>query len=505
MTISFDQIGTVRTPGYRNEFSLGNPPFSQSMQVLIPGPVAAGATVQTGVSQRIRDDIETAYGPGSLLGTMLNYARLARPYLDYRVLPLADSGTKAKLDVKVDTLPPPGTWPFWLFSNNRRRQITVTTTDTVNTVAAKISAAVNQRVTLPGDSKSLVDIAIGTAAIDTATITARNGGTMLNNTTWLSFKSRGETSPLAACCTLTFTAGTGGPDMAAALAGVGTGYFAWVLSPYRDATSLTAIDAWLEEQWGPLAMRYGWTVAGITGSQASVAAIGDAMNDRKRVLPALKSSSEPEPFIAACFGAELAFVFDFARTITEVQIFARGLTGREVKGLTGPWETDDVYSEPQRNLLYYDGISPQDAKEGKVYMERVITTFQRRASTGLEDISYLDINGPCIDAYTVQYQRHYVWNTHQNTTLVSDAEDFADGQTRPQDLHKTFVAAYTDLNQRGRIVQDVVSYEQRLRVELSGDPVRANVEQRIYRANPLYIIATKSIVGELAPAAQLAA
>ena len=67
------------------------------------------------------------------------------------------------------------------------------------------------------------------------------------------------------------------------------------------------------------------------------------------------------------------------------------------------------------------------------------------------------------------------------------------------------VASQAAVKRIRRIVQDVVSYEQRLRVELSGDPVRANVEQRIYRANPLYIIATKSIVGELAPAAQLAA
>lgn len=503
MTIFFDQIGPVRTPGYRNEFALGVPPFAQSMQVLIAAPVATGATVTTGVSQRIRDDIETAYGPGSLLGTMLNYARLSRPYLDYRVLPLPDSGTKASLAVTVNTLPPPGTWPFWLFGNNRKRQITVTAADTPTTVAAKLAAAVNQRVTVPGDTKSLVDIASAASALAVATITARNGGTMLNATTWLSFSSRGETSPLAAHCSMVFTAGTGTPDLAAALAGVGTGYYAWVISAYRDATSLVSIDAWLEEQWGPLAMRYGWISAGITGSQGTVAAIGDAMNDRKRVLPALRSSSEPEPFIAACFGSELAFVFDFARSITDVQIMARGLTGRECKGLTGPWEVDEVYTEPQRNLLYFDGISPLDAKEGKVYMERVITTFQRRASTGLEDISYLDINGPCIDAYTVQYQRHYVWNTHQNSTIVGDQEDFAEGQTRRVDLHKTFVSSYTDLNRRGRIVQDVPSYEQNLRVEFSGDPVRFNVEQRIYRSNPLYIIATKSIVGELAPGAQV--
>lgn len=503
MTISFDQIGPVRTPGYRNEFALGNPPFAQTMQVLIVGPVATGAAVPTGVSQRLRDDIETAYGAGSLLGTMLNYARLARPYLDYRVLPLVDSGTKAKLDVTVNTLPPPGTWPFWLFGNNRRRQITVTPADTPTTVAAKLAAAANQRVTLPGDTKSLVDIASAASDAAVATITARNGGTMLNGTTWLSFKSRGETSPLAAHCTAVFTAGTGSPDLAAALAGVGTGNFAWIISAYRDTGSLVAIDAWLEEQWGPLAMRYGWAVAGLTGSQGTVAALGDAMNDRKRVLPTLKSSSEPEPIVAACAGAELAFVFDFARSITDVQIFARGLTGRECKGLTGPWEADDVYSEPQRNLLYYDGISPLDAKEGKVYLERVITTFQRRASTGLEDISYLDINGPCIDAYTVQYQRHYVLNNHQNSTIVGDQEDFAEGQTRRVDLRKTFVAAYTDLNRRGRIVQDVPSYEQALRVEFSGDPVRFNVEQKIYRSNPLYIIATKSIVGELAPGAQV--
>lgn len=503
MTITFDQIpGSLRMPGYLNEFALGNPPFSQSMQVLIVGPVAAGATVTTNVSQRPRDDIETAYGAGSLLGTMLNYARLTRPFLDYRVLPLPEAGTKASLDVTVNTVPPVGTWPFWLFGNARRRQITVVAGDTVTTVAAKMAAAINQRVTLAGDNKSLVDIASATSALGVATITARNGGTMLNATEWLSFKSRGEFSPLAAHITSQFTAGSGAPDLAAALAGVGTGYNAWVISAYRDTASLAALDAWLETQWGPMDMRYGWAVAGVVGSQGTLAALGDAMNDRKRVLAGLRSSSEPEPIIAACFGAELAFVFDFGRSITEVQIFARGLTGRAMNYLTGPWEEDDVFSDEQRNLLYFDGISPQVAKEGRVYMERVITTYQRRASTGLEDISYLDINGPCIDAWTVQYQRHYVWNVHQNSSLVGDQEDAADGWTRPQDARKTYIACYQDVIRRGRIVQDASSYEQALQVELSGDPVRLNTFQKIYRANPLYIMANKTVVGELAPGAQ---
>jgi phage tail sheath gpL-like len=503
MTISFDQTaGNLRLPGYRNEFALGNPPFSRSMQVLIVGPVATGATVTTGVSQRPRDDIETAYGAGSLLGTMLNYAKLTRPFLDYRVLPLAETGTPASDALTVNTVPPVGTWPFWVLGNARRRQITVVAGDTVTTVAAKIAAAINTRVTLAGDGKALVDMVSATSALGVVTVTARNGGTMLNATKWVSFESRGEVSPLAAHITNVFTAGSGAPDIAAALAGVGTGYYAWVISAYRDTGSLAAIDTWLEAQWGPMNMNYGWAVAGVVGSQGTLATLGDAMNDRKRVLGGLRNSSEPEPIMAACFGADLAFVFDFARSITDVQIFARGLTGRAMKHLTGPWKEDDVFSNEQRNLLLYDGISPLVASEGQVQMERVITTFQRRASTGLEDISYLDINGPCIDAWVVQYQRHYIWNTHQNESLVGDQEDFANGQCRPKDARKTFVASYLEVNRRGRIVQDVASYEQALLVELAADPVRLNVQQKIYRANPLYIIATKSIVGELAPGAQ---
>lgn len=504
MTITFDQMpGALRLPGYRNEYALGNPPFSQSMQVLIIGPVAAGSSVTAGISQRPQDDVEAAYGPGSLLGTMYNMAKLTQRFLDYRVLPIVESGTKATNVMTVNTVPPVGTWPFWVFGNARRRQITVTASDTPTTVAAKITAAINSRVTMAGDGKALVDIASATSAAAVVTMTARNGGLMLNGTTWVSFKSRGEVSPLNACITSVFTPGSGVPDLATALAGVGAGNYAWVISAYDDTASLAAIDAWLEVQWGPMNMRYGWAVAGVVGSQGTLASLGDAMNDRKRVLPGLRNSSEPKPFIAACFGADLAFVFNFARSITEVQIFARGLTGRTMKQLTGPWESDDVFTDDQRNLLLYDGISPLVATEGTVQMERVITTFQRRASTGLEDISYLDINGPCIDAWVVQYQRHYIWNAHQNTSLVGDQEDFADGQTRPKDAFKTFVSCYAEINRRGRIVQDVPSYEATLKVELSGDPVRLNVEQRIYRANPLYIMATKSIVGELAPGAQV--
>lgn len=502
MTISFDQIpGNLRIPGMRNEFALGRPPFAQSMQVLVVAPVATGATESTGTAKRPQDDVETAYGAGSLLGTMLNLARLTRPFLDYRVLPIANGGTAASLALTVNTVPPAGTWPFWVFGNDRPRQVTITSTDTTTTVAAKLAAAANQRVTLPGDNKSLVDIASAASAVAVCTLTARNGGTMLNGTSWVSFRSRGQVSPLEACISAVFTAGTGAPDLAAALAGVGAGNYAWVISAYDDATSIAALDAWLETQWSPMTMRYGWAVMSAVGSQGTLASLGNAMNDRKRVIAGLKNSSEPKPFVSACFGAELAFVFDFARSITDVQIFARGLTGRSMKYLTGPWEVDDVFTDSERNLLLFDGISPLVPAEGAVQMERVITTFQRRASTGMEDITYLDINGPCIDAYAVQYQRHYVWNAHQNTTLVSDAEEYADGQTRPQDARKTFVASYRDLQLRGRIVQDVNSYEQMLKVELSGDPVQLSVEQRIYRAYPLYKLPTKSIVGELAPAA----
>ena len=481
---------SLRIPGARFEINTGERPFQTQSRVVYIAPMLASGTAAPGVPIRMPSNPIAAFGAGSIAAEVAILARRQASLYELWMLPVADvAGTKDAATITVNSVPAPGSYRFWVLG--RQRSVLVTAADTTTTLAAKIATAAAASFYLPGYSTGLTMPFTAASAVAVATLTGRHNGSWLNGTPWIDFELYGETSPLKSAVTVAYTAtGTGVPDMAAALAAVGDLAADWFGSVYNDAGSVAALANFVDARWLPMSMKYGIAVYARQGTYGTLGAAGAVMNDRARVVLGQNDSPSPTWLFMAQGAAELAQYYDLGAALTEAQRLARGITGHVLRDALPPRSGFNAFTDAERNSLYFDGITPLTATmDGKVTLERVITTYQVD-SFGLDDVNFLDINYPLIDVYCVRFLQNYIWSRHANTSIVNDTEPGRAGQTRPKDLRDSFIHGYLKLRNEAGIVEDVDGMIDRLKVERSSDPTRANVLLSTDRANPLHVIAT---------------
>jgi phage tail sheath gpL-like len=154
---------------------------------------------------------------------------------------------------------------------------------------------------------------------------------------------------------------------------------------------------------------------------------------------------------------------------------ARPFQTLELPGMLAP-EVKDRFTREERNLLLKDGISTfLVGQDGKVYIERVITTYQTNAF-GVEDISYLDLE----TKWTVDYIRYAVRARialrYPRYKLADDGTQFAPGQAIVTPLHirAELLGLFRELEQVG-LVENFDQFKADLLVVRSvSDPNRVN-------------------------------
>jgi phage tail sheath gpL-like len=176
--------------------------------------------------------------------------------------------------------------------------------------------------------------------------------------------------------------------------------------PYSDTVSLEAIEDELSDRYGPMRQIGGRAFVAYRGTHSATATIGNGRNSPHVTIMGTNLSPSPTWLWAATntIVAAASLAIDPARPLQRLTL----------PGLIPPPE-GVRWSDPERNLLLFDGISTYTvASDGGVQIERQITTYQENQS-GVADDSYLNINTPetlerirfeQISLFAQKYPRH---------------------------------------------------------------------------------------------------
>lgn len=372
--IQFDQIpASIRKPGKYFEFNtklaVRTLPVNEQKvlicaQRLPEGSVAALTPVQ------VFSDAQAAqyFGPGSMAHLMVRAAITANPYLDLTVCALEDAGYSLKAAVGVTiTGPASGPGMLTLYVGSRKIEVAIAAGTGEEDIADALSAELER----------LSDLAVSAAASgNVVTLTARNSGSL------------GNSIPVSAACTAAgvtvdvyvMTVGAGDPDLTPALAKVAAGEYQVIVSPYTDASNLTALTAHLDFVSGPLEQRPGIGVIAQTGALAATTTLAGTINHGRVTLALLRGTRSLPWELAAAYGAVIAGEMDPARPLNTL----------ELPGIHAP-AIDQRLTRMEQEVCLHNGVTPIEVTSGgKVRIVRAVSTYTRDPE-GNDDVSLLDI------------------------------------------------------------------------------------------------------------------
>jgi phage tail sheath gpL-like len=382
-TVFNDIPAALRLPGWYIEFDsrlAGNAVFMG--KVLVIGQKLASGIPYSGNPVRItrKEQADQLFGRGSMLAEMMRAIKEVDLFTETWAIGLDDAATAVEAEGAIEvTEGPTETRPLALYVAGYRIWVEMTAGDDPDAVAQSIVDAVNADDRLP------VTAVIDDVTTSKVNLTCRWGGETGNDID-LRDSVKGEQYPMG--LQLTYTQPTGGavnPDMDPVIAGMGSEWWNWVCMPYTDTVSLEAIEDELADRYGPMRQIGGRAFAAYRGTHSATATVGNGRNSPHLTIMGTNLSPSPTWIWAATntIVAAAALAIDPARPLQR-------LTLPEII----PPSEGVRWSDPERNLLLYDGISTYTvASDGSVQIERQITTYQENSS-GVADDSYLNINTP---------------------------------------------------------------------------------------------------------------
>lgn len=380
----FNEIpAALRLPGWYVEFDnrlAGRAVFQGKLLVI-------GQKLETGTEKadklvRITNESQADgyFGRGSMLAEMLHAIKGVDPYMDTWAIALDDADVAVKAEGTISVTDGPSeTRPLALYIAGRRVWVPMMAGDDPQDVALAIVSAVNADDRLP------VTAAIDGETPSAVTLTCRWGGETGNDID-LRHCAKGE--PRVTGLALTYTQFSGGavnPDLEGVTAAMGDDWWNWLCLPYTDQSSLETIESELSSRYGPMRQIGGRAFAAFRGNHSETATRGSTRNSPHVSIMGTNIAPTPPWIFAAvnAIAASRALAIDPARPLQSLAM----------PGIMGADE-DVRWSDSERNLLLYDGISTYKvATDGTVQIERQITTYQENMS-GVADDSYLDINTP---------------------------------------------------------------------------------------------------------------
>lgn len=455
----FTQIPAgVRIPGTFVEFSnarAGVNSFAHNY-VIFAQRLDTG-TVSEGIPTRVTrgDQAGEYFGRGSMAHAMASAALNANPWTQMWVIALDDAsgGQAAKLDVPIPAAATAaGTAVMYI--GNTRVAVGVTNTDTVNTIAANLTAAINANLDLE---------VTASVATDTITITARHKGEVYNGLR-VSLGIYGEQQPAGLVIDTgagALAGGTGSPDIVTALDALGDEWKNWITNPFTDAFNLSQLDDELKDRFSAMRSIGCRAFTALPGTHAATATWGAARNCEHVTTMGIADAQTPAHIWSAvvCAVAANALAIDPARPLQTLEL--PGV-------IAGPKQTR--WTDAERNLLLWDGISTHKVDhDGTVRIERLITNYQKN-SAGFDDASYLDINTPETLERIRWEQRAFQAQRYPRHKLADDGNKFGPGQPimTPKIWKGELIGLYKTFINRGWC-EDLESYKETLDTWI-GDP-----------------------------------
>ncbi|HJW80827.1 MAG TPA: phage tail sheath subtilisin-like domain-containing protein [Acidiferrobacterales bacterium] len=452
--LPFNQLpASLRLPGVYIE--IDNSLAAQAemeFKVLVIGQRLAAGTVAQGVPTRVTNEAqaELFFGRGSMLAEQLKSMKAVDRFMETWAIALDDNGAgvQAAGTVTIGGAPTEsGT--LNLYIAGKRVQTAITAAQTTTQIATALAAAIAADTSLP---------VTASAAVAVVTLTARHKGEA-GNTLDLRLNYYGETTPAGMTATIVgLTGGTSNPGLATAIAAFGAEWWNWIVMPYTDTANLVLLEAELDSRWGPMKQKGCRAFAAYRGAHAATGTFGSGRNSPHLTVMGTNIVPEP-PYIWASVNAiraANALALDPARPLQSLE-----LTGLKAPVIATRW-TDD-----ERNLLLYDGIATyRITSDGRCVIERQITTYQSNSS-GISDISYLDINRPETLERVRYEQRARVSLRFPRHKLSSTDERFGAGQpiVTATSIKAELVSLYQDFVELGWC-EDLAGYKASIVVEI---------------------------------------
>lgn len=415
MTISFNQIGAKKVPFVYAEIDnskANQGPLLQSYRGLMIGQKLSGGTATANVPVRVTSaaQVKLLAGAGSMLWEMSKAWFENNDATEVWMIPLADNGAGVQA---TGTLAFSGTataaGTIYLYIGNYRLTVGVSAGDTASVIGTAVAAAINADTDLP----------VTASGTSTVTLTYRHKGTVGNEVDLRTNYFEGEIYPAGVSVVVTaFASGATNPSLTAAIAAMAEVEYHAIAFPYNDATSLSAIEAALDDRWGPDKQIDGLAFSAKYDTLANLLTFGDSRNSEfVSVMDAYKFASAHE--VSAAIAAMVAF---FAPIDP-----ARPMQTLSIQGVRGPKLSEKRLKSEQEQLLS-DGIATSFVDpSGNPAIQRLITTYQENSQSA-PDPSYLDVTTLTTLSYIRFDLRNYFLLKYPRHKLANDGTRFGEGQ-----------------------------------------------------------------------------
>ncbi len=368
-------------------------------QKLASGSLAAGAIYEV---TRWQQGIEL-FGQGSVGAKMVEAYRKANKTTPLFVMALPDADGAVKATGTITFVGAVSASVVLRFKvGGRQVRFTALTTDNVSGMATKLAAAIN-------DDPDMEVVAAAAAGV--VTCTARHGGEVGNE---IDLRVDTDAQPVPSGLTVTVAAmagGSGNPDLQDVLDVITNTWFTSVCTPWADVTNVGLLSDWLKERYTATAKLDCHGFVFKRGTYGELSAYGDLTNCAQFTPSGLKGMPESAYF----FAASLMGVWNFQRTNDP----ARQLRSLVVPNVTAPAPADQ-FTEEEKNLLLYRGISTFDClSDGSVTIARLITSY-KESNLGIADDAWLDIMVPATMSRIRYDWAGYVSLQYPRAKLVDD-------------------------------------------------------------------------------------
>lgn len=499
MATGFNSIpGNLRAPIIAFEINSGGQ-FESTWRLTLIGHKNAGALAVDNVPIRCNSVNEAIAltGRGSMLSEMLIAARRNAPAQDIWLLPTPAVGTAEVRTLTVGTVPAAG-GAGTIEIDGKQISLTVAAGDSAASVATALAAAIN------GFQDALTKSALpftATAATNVVTLTARHAGEIMSGVDiYVPQVASGNLfSTLLAVATT--TAGTGVPNLAAALAALGDDPFDWIVSPFADAANMVRFLTVLSDvsgRWAWNRQSYGHVFVPKTDTTANLTSFGLGYDTRHiTVFPRLATGGDAtNPWVwAAAFAARATPWLSDGATGN----VSRNQTGLVVEGVSAPRDrTRWMNDYATRDAFIGSGLSTYGVRsDGAVTIDKLVT-MQRTDGAGNVDTTFRDLQKIGQLVYALRLFRARLQAEHGQKAIADDNPGNLLAITTVADIRATMAAVYRAMP---GVVENAEEFSARLDVQRNSDnPNRVDVFAPLDMVNPLDIIAANATIYSQFPA-----
>jgi len=429
-----------------------------------------GQKLSTGTKEALKlnlvrnpDEANKFYGAGSQIARMFEKWFANTNTVEVYGMSIVDlpAGVKSSGDLTVSgTAASSSIFPLRV--NGKRVNVGILADDNASAIADKIVTEVNANSLLPVTATNDAGV---------ITFTAKNAG-INGNDLDISVNFSDDAMLPDGVSTdvdnVEMEDGDGNPDITDILDKLGDEWFHMFVCPWTDNANLTALEAELDDRFGPIRMIDGIAYIGKRGSVGDLNTFGSTRNSPHVTCKHCQAIPEsPEEFATAVCAQEASS--------SEVDP-ARPFQTLPLRGITAP-DVIDRFNWQDNNSLLFSGISTFYVDNGNVVrIQRSITMYSTNPM-GAPDTAYLDTN----TMVTLMYLRFDFRNTfltkYPRAKLANDGVRLPSNQQilTPKFAKSEAINIFKTWQEDLGLVEDIEQFKEDLVVERdASDPNRLN-------------------------------